>query len=259
MKSKKILFALIFLLQIHGASAGQSDKKIHIKEDSEEKSEGLGQQNPKSQKEITLEDLINIGENPGHAAKKLDLSAEGEGGQDQEPSPSQSNFYESYGREGGEDQLDDSYDIPEGSYEYAGSAPSDSQSDVGRGRGEEEGGGSIKSLEAQKSDPNLEPPDTHRRIRRVRAEQNADSSEDKKSSPLSNHESSYAPSDKDKSDDVQRKKNSRKKQSKLSGQQESDHEGKELDHKNHQHSDEEEKDDSNYVVKKPSRKKQPRQ
>ena len=233
MKSKKIIFAFVFLLQIHGASAGQSDKKIDTNKDPVEKRDELDQQSPKAPKEVTLEDLLNEGQDSGHAPKAQEEQKfdQGDKNQDFASSPSQSSEYKSYGGEGGEDQMDDSYGTPEVSCEYEGGVSSDSQSDGGRGRGEEEGRGSITSLDAQKSDP--------------------DSSEDK--------ESSYAPIDKNKSDDVQGGKDSCTKQSKLSAQQESDHEGKELDHKNHKHSDEEEKNNSNCVVKKTSRKKQPRQ
>jgi len=142
MKSKKIFFAFVFLLQIHGASAGQSGKKIDIKEDSEEKKEGLDQQVPKPKKETTLDDLLSSSESAGETpnAQKSDLSAQKKSQDHADSSPSQRNSYGSYG-EDGEDEV---------------SVPSGSQSGGGRGRGEAEKGESIPSVKAEKSDHNVE-------------------------------------------------------------------------------------------------------
>ena len=178
MKSKKIIFAFVFLLQIHGASAGQSDKKIDTNKDPVEKRDELDQQSPKAQKEMTLDDLLHSARVAEDAHKpqeeqKFDRPAEGDQNQDFASSPSQSNVDKSYEGEGGEYQMHDSYGTPEVVYEYneyKGSVFSYSQSDVGRGRGEEEGRGSITSLDAQ-NDRDLKTPDTLRCIIRVCADQ----------------------------------------------------------------------------------------
>ena len=147
-----------------------------------------------------------------------------------------------------------------------------SQSGVARGQGEDEESGSfhsqsgvarllkrIKSEAAQKNNRFLDIPVTHSVISQGGAALTPDSSEEKEALPLRKQQSSHQSIDKEDKNQAQGGKDSCTKQSKLSAQQESDHEGKQLDHKNHQYSNEEEKDDSNDVVKKTSRKKQPRQ